>query len=397
MADQPLEPGDSGAFDSAIDALVSIAEAGKSLSWDDVTAAFPQALTAEQVEKVLVRLSEAGIHLPSVPTEGHSSATEAGSAQSRSQARKAPQQRAVSVADPVEAYLRSIASKPYLSAEDESRLAVQVESGKRAAARLAELSQPSARQHIELRQRIDAGMVARHDLAEAHLRLVVAIAKRYRHRGLSFLDLIQEGNAGLMKAVERFDPSRSIRLSTYATWWIRQSIGRAIADQARTIRIPVHVYETLSRVMRVQRTMLQEQNREPSIEELAQRLGMDVAHVAAALAADKAMVSLDPGGAEEGTALGDRLVDTNSGNPEDGVLHSQLAELLGTALDDLGEREHRVMQQRFGLADGQPRSLEEVGREFGVSKERIRQIEAKTLDKLRTPLARKQVEEFLNS
>jgi RNA polymerase primary sigma factor len=302
-----------------------------------------------------------------------------------------------SLGDAVRAYLQAIGTIPLLSAADERRLAETLSSGQRASEQLLELArripEPSTTELTPLRSDVSRGQKARQRLVEANLRLVVSVAKRYRHRGLSFLDLVQEGNTGLVRAVERFDATRGFRLSTYATWWIRQAMTRAIADQARTIRIPVHVYDTLGRVLRVQRTMLQESGSEPTIDELAARVRLPVERVGDILALERSVVSFDPQGDDPG--LGEAIADLGAEQPGIAADRSALHDLLQEALALLTEREQRVMALRFGLHDGNPRSLEEVGREFGVTRERVRQIEIKTLARLRTPLARQQVEEFL--
>lgn len=302
-----------------------------------------------------------------------------------------------SLTDPLRAYMQAIGNISLLDSETERALAKEVAEGQLAVQTLNEASRqvpppPVAdlRPHQEAMRR---GEIARRQLVEANLRLVVSIAKRYRHRGVAFLDLIQEGNAGLVRAVEKFDYTRGFKLSTYATWWIRQAMSRAVADQARTIRIPVHVYEALGRLLVVQRRLLQEQGREPSLEELAARMQMPVDRVRDMLALDRSTVSLEPVGDEQG--LGDTLADVKVEMPSDVVDRHALSVSLHEALAELGERERQLMILRFGLDDGRPHSLEEVGQVFGVTRERVRQIESKTLAKLRGPLSRHNIEEFL--
>ena len=359
-----------------LDGLVARAQRGEKVSWDEVTHAVENVeLSTELVADVTEKFEAAGVKLPEDPVERPYVAKSHGRSM-----------------DPVRAYLQSIADIPMLSFEQEQKLAYQVVEGLRASDRLR--NSPEVPGAAALRQAVDDGLRARQALIEANLRVVVSVAKKYRHRGLSYLDLIQEGNAGLMRAVEKFDPERGFRLSTYATWWVRQSIGRAIADQARTIRIPVHVYETLSRVLRIQRAMLQEKGHEPSLDDLAARVGMPTDRVRDILAVDRAMVPLDHSD-QDGRSVGDRIGDSTS-SPGEQAEDAALTAIIEDALAGLGEREREIMSLRFGLTGDQAQSLEEVGRRFGVSKERVRQIEAKTLTKLRTPMARRQVEEFLD-
>jgi RNA polymerase primary sigma factor len=296
------------------------------------------------------------------------------------------------VADPLSAYLRSLNALQMVDAKEERRLAELVVAGTLAA--VAILDAENTDVVAECEAAIHAGKQARERLVEANLRLVVALAKRYRNRGVSFLDLIQEGNAGLVRAVERFDPARGFRMSTYATWWIRQAMGRAIADQARTIRIPAHVFDSLGRVLRAQRTLTQELGREPLIDEIAKRVKLTSGQVIDLLSFDRSTVSFDSS-EDAGAHFDEMLSDTTSDSPSMAYDRIALSAALREAMDDLSEREQAVMSLRFGLDDGRAKSLEEVGRIFGVTRERVRQIESRTLAKLRTPLARAQFEDFL--
>ena len=276
----------------------------------------------------------------------------------------------VGTEDPVRMYLKEIGKIPLLSADEE----------------------------IELAKRIELGDEdAKQKLAEANLRLVVSIAKRYVGRGMQFLDLIQEGNLGLIKAVEKFDYKKGYKFSTYATWWIRQAITRAIADQARTIRIPVHMVETINRLIRVSRQLLQELGREPTAEEIAAKMDMPVDRVREIMKISQEPVSLEtPIGEEEDSHLGDFIQDDHVAVPADAAAFTLLHEQLMEVLDTLTEREQKVLKLRFGLVDGRPRTLEEVGKEFNVTRERIRQIEAKALSKLRHPSRSKKLKDYLD-
>ena len=277
----------------------------------------------------------------------------------------------VSIEDPVRMYLKEIGKVPLLTAEEE----------------------------IELAKRMEAGdEKAKQKLAEANLRLVVSIAKRYVGRGMLFLDLIQEGNLGLIKAVEKFDYEKGYKFSTYATWWIRQAITRAIADQARTIRIPVHMVETINKLIRESRQLLQELGREPLPEEIAERMGISVERVREILKISQEPVSLEtPIGEEEDSHLGDFIQDQNVPVPAEAAASNLLRDQLNEVLDTLTEREQKVLRLRFGMDDGRARTLEEVGKEFQVTRERIRQIEAKALRRLRHPSKSRKLKDYLDA
>lgn len=287
--------------------------------------------------------------------------------------------------DPVRMYLKEIGKVPLLSADEEIEFAKKMEVGEEAKRKLIEKGDNiSDRERKNLEKKILEGENSKKKLSEANLRLVVSIAKRYVGRGLLFLDLIQEGNLGLIKAVEKFDYSKGYKFSTYATWWIRQAITRAIADQARTIRIPVHMVETINKLIRVSRQLLQEYGREPTPEEIADYMKMDVARVREILKISQEPVSLEtPIGEEEDSHLGDFIPDENVPIPVEAATQTLLKEQLDEVLGTLTEREERVLRLRFGFDDGKARTLEEVGKEFNVTRERIRQIEAKALRKLR--------------
>ncbi|GAA0458862.1 RNA polymerase sigma factor [Streptomyces stramineus] len=281
-------------------------------------------------------------------------------------------------------YLREIGRIPLLSAAEEVELARCVEAGLFAEEKLGSTPDLDSQLALDLDRLVVLGRMAKRRLIEANLRLVVSVAKRYIGRGLTMLDLVQEGNLGLIRAVEKFDYARGYKFSTYATWWIRQAMSRALADQARTIRVPVHVVELINRVVRVQRRMLQERGYEPTAEEVAAQLDLTQERVSEVLRLAQEPVSLHaPVGEEDDVALGDLIEDGDAASPVESAAFLLLREHLEAVLSTLGERERKVVQLRYGLADGRPRTLEEIGRIFGVTRERIRQIESKTLNKLR--------------
>lgn len=276
----------------------------------------------------------------------------------------------IAIDDPVKVYLKEIGRVPLLSPDEEIELAIKIKDG-----------------NVEAKKR----------LSEANLRLVVSIAKRYLGRGMQFLDLIQEGNLGLIKAVEKFDYTKGFKFSTYATWWIRQAITRAIADQARTIRIPVHMVETINKVKKVSSQLLHQNGHEPSAEEISEEIDMPVEKVREIMRVAQEPVSLEtPIGEEEDSHLGDFIPDNDAPAPADAASHTMLREQLSDVLDTLTPREEKVLRLRFGLEDGRSRTLEEVGKEFNVTRERIRQIEAKALRKLRHPSRSKKLKDFLD-
>ena len=305
----------------------------------------------------------------------------------------------VHVSDPVRMYLQEIGRYPLLTAQQEVELSMQMEAGIRAEAKIAELGEglPVDQKVILQRQARQADR-ARKRLVEANLRLVVSIAKKYVGRGLSLLDLIQEGNLGLIRAVEKFDYRRGFKFSTYATWWIRQAVTRALADQARTIRVPVHMVETINKLARAQRTLMQELGREPTIEEVASEMELEPGRVTELRRIAQDPVSLEtPLGEEDDSTLGDFVEDDAAEVPVEAASFKLLQEYLGLALEDLNDRERQVLVMRFGLADGKVRTLEEVGSHFNVTRERVRQIETKALAKLRQPARAKRLEGYLES
>ena len=334
-------------------------------------------LTPDQLDHVYEYLENAGVEVLSTDEsdvlsgEFFDSEEEEESEEDLSGEIKVPE--TVGIDDPVRMYLKEIGKIPLLNAQEEQALAQKITEG-------------SEEEITE----------AKRKLAEANLRLVVSIAKRYLGRGLQFLDLIQEGHLGLLKAVDKFDYTKGFKFSTYATWWIRQSITRAIADSARTIRIPVHMVETINRLVRTQRQMLQELGREPTPEELAERLNTPVTRVRDIMQISQEPVSFEtPIGEEEDSHLGDFIQDDSSQIPVDAATEKLLHDQLMNVINQLSEREQKVLQLRFGLLDGKPRTLEEVGKEFNVTRERIRQIEAKALRKLRHPSRSRQLKDYL--
>ena len=307
----------------------------------------------------------------------------------------------ISIDDPVRMYLKEIGKVPLLSADEEINIAMRMEKGDEAKQMLesgvnADGKSLTDEEKKQCQAAIDDGTQAKRLLAEANLRLVGSIAKRYVGRGMLFLDLIQEGNLGLIKAVEKFDYRKGYKFSTYATWWIRQAITRAIADQARTIRIPVHMVETINKLIRVSRQLLQEYGREPTPEEIAKAMGISEAKVREIIKIAQEPVSLEtPIGEEEDSHLGDFIPDDDAPAPAEAASHALMREQLWDVLNTLTPREEKVLRLRFGLDDGNQRTLEEVGREFKVTRERIRQIEAKALRKLRHPSRSKKLKDYL--
>jgi RNA polymerase primary sigma factor len=358
------------------------------ISMTELTAAFDRCdLSADAVDGVLKLLADEGVDVVDAVPEAEDLSPRPAQAEAR---------RAVT-GDLVRIYLREIGRVPLLTAHDEVELAKAIEAGLFA----EEMMQADIRadgrgpQLADLMVVSAEGTRAKQRLIEANLRLVVSIAKRYIGRGLVFLDLIQEGNLGLIRAVEKFDYTKGYKFSTYATWWIRQAITRAIADQARTIRIPVHMVETINKMARIQRQLHQDLGREATPEEIAAEMGMHPARVAEIQRIAQEPVSLQSPIGEEDSDLGDFIEDADAVVPMEAAAFIMLQDQLDQVLDNLSVREQRIIQLRFGLTDGHPRTLEEVGREFGVTRERIRQIESKTLAKLRHPSRAQMLREYL--
>ncbi|CAJ1228085.1 RNA polymerase sigma factor RpoD [Lactiplantibacillus xiangfangensis] len=361
----------TAAYDKAVKALIKDYKKTGSIKYDELSdkIAAPYKLDASGIDKLLQKVEDAGISVVDEKGEPDVRAVKSVKKVSKKELSSAGSSSGIKINDPVRMYLKEIGRVDLLTADEEVALALRIEQGDES---------------------------AKQELAEANLRLVVSIAKRYVGRGMQFLDLIQEGNMGLMKAVEKFDYRKGFKFSTYATWWIRQAITRAIADQARTIRIPVHMVETINKLIRIQRQLLQDLGREPTPEEIGAEMDMPTEKVREILKIAQEPVSLEtPIGEEDDSHLGDFIEDQDATSPADAAAYELLKEQLEGVLDTLTDREENVLRLRFGLDDGRTRTLEEVGKVFGVTRERIRQIEAKALRKLRHPSRSKQLKDFL--
>jgi RNA polymerase primary sigma factor len=359
-------------------------------------------LSPEETDAVYHRLVEAGVEVvedETITAEAEEEEEEAAPDQDEDRVRarrEVDQALKAPTNDPVRMYLKEIGRVALLTAQEEVDLAKRIEAGLIAEAELERDPQLTEDRVSKLRWTRRDGMMAKRHLVEANLRLVVSIAKRYVGRGMAFLDLIQEGNLGLIRAVEKFDYSKGFKFSTYATWWIRQAITRAIADQARTIRIPVHMVETINKLIRIQRQLLQDFGREPTAEEIGVQMELSPEKVREIQKISQEPVSLEtPVGEEEDSHLGDFIEDSEAPIPLERASFKLLQEQLESVLHTLSEREKQVIEMRFGLKDGQPRTLEDVGKTFGVTRERIRQIESKTLSKLRHPSRSQKLRDYL--
>ena len=370
---QAEEPAfDEKTFKKEVNALIKEYKKKGQIQYDELSKriAEPMYLDADQMDKLIERVEDAGVSVVDEDGEPSKASLKAANHTAEEAKKDVSAPSGVKINDPVRMYLKEIGRVDLLTADEEIDLALKIEQGDEE---------------------------AKKKLAEANLRLVVSIAKRYVGRGMSFLDLIQEGNMGLMKAVEKFDYRKGFKFSTYATWWIRQAITRAIADQARTIRIPVHMVETINKLIRIQRQMLQDLGREPIPEEIGAEMDMPTQKVRDILKIAQEPVSLEtPIGEEDDSHLGDFIEDQDATSPADHAAYELLKEQLNDVLDTLTDREENVLRLRFGLDDGRTRTLEEVGKVFGVTRERIRQIEAKALRKLRHPSRSKQLKDFLD-
>ncbi|RFS85569.1 RNA polymerase sigma factor RpoD [Actinomadura spongiicola] len=379
-------PSEAPSVDQVADLVARGRERG-GVTVEDVAAALDRSdLPDDSLERVVRMLAEQGVEV----LESQQETEDIARADEGDLGKRAP------TSDLVRIYLREIGRVPLLTAEDEVELAKSIEAGLFAEEKMARTAVLGRGELLDLELLSREGTRAKQRLIEANLRLVVSIAKRYVGRGMLFLDLIQEGNLGLIRAVEKFDYTKGFKFSTYATWWIRQAITRAIADQARTIRIPVHMVETINKLVRVQRQLHQDLGREPTPEEIGREMGLSPIRVVEIQRIAQEPVSLQSPIGEEDSDLGDFIEDADAVVPIEAaafiLLQDQLEDILGT----LSEREQRIIQLRFGLTDGHPRTLEEVGREFGVTRERIRQIESKTLAKLRHPSRAQMLREYLD-
>ncbi len=366
-----LENFDQAAYDKAVGKLIRTYKRKKEIEYNQLTdqIATPFGLNADGMDDLMQNVEDAGISVVDENGDPDPRALKATEKLSNKAIKDTAAPTGVKINDPVRMYLKEIGRVNLLTADEEVALALRIEKGDE---------------------------VAKQELAEANLRLVVSIAKRYVGRGMQFLDLIQEGNMGLMKAVEKFDYRKGFKFSTYATWWIRQAITRAIADQARTIRIPVHMVETINKLIRIQRQLLQDLGREPLPEEIGAEMDMPTKKVRDILKIAQEPVSLEtPIGEEDDSHLGDFIEDHDATSPADHAAYEMMKKQLENVLDTLTDREENVLRLRFGLDDGRTRTLEEVGKVFGVTRERIRQIEAKALRKLRHPSRSKQLKDFL--
>jgi RNA polymerase primary sigma factor len=379
-------PSEAPSIEQVADLVARGRERGGGVTVDDVAAALDRSeLPDDALERVVRLLAEQGVEVLESPGD----AEELKRAGEEDLSRRAP------TSDLVRIYLREIGRVPLLTAEDEVELAKSIEAGLFAEEKTARAAIISRAERLDLELLAGDGVRAKQRLIEANLRLVVSIAKRYVGRGMLFLDLIQEGNLGLIRAVEKFDYTKGYKFSTYATWWIRQAITRAIADQARTIRIPVHMVETINKLIRVQRQLHQDLGREPLPEEIGKEMGLPADRVVEIQRIAQEPVSLQSPIGEEDSDLGDFIEDADAVVPIEAAAFILLQDQLEDILATLSDREQRIIQLRFGLADGHPRTLEEVGREFGVTRERIRQIESKTLAKLRHPSRAQMLREYL--
>ena len=384
---------------SAIEQLIDLGRAQGYVTYDDVMEAVPEAeLRIEQLEDALATLIDMGIEISDTDLDESNTEQEEKKDPGAVEVTEADiDLSAIDIDDSISLYLKEIGRIPLLTAEQEVSLAKRMEAGRNAKKRLSRDGDFGAEEREELRYLVRDGNAAHEHLIKANSRLVVSVAKKYVGRGVPFLDLIQEGNIGLIRAVKKFDYRRGYKFSTYATWWIRQAVTRAIADQGRTIRVPVHMYEQINRLARVSRQLVQELGRDPTVEEIAEELGVSPKKVERTIKVSQRPLSLEmPVGEEDDSFLGDFIEDSEAPSPTDQASQQLLRDQIEDIFGSLTPREVRILQLRFGLVDGYSYTLEEVGRKFGVTRERIRQIEAQALGRLRHPSRSRKLRDFLS-
>jgi RNA polymerase primary sigma factor len=392
MGDHELEEA------SAIERLLDLGRSQGYVTYDDVMEAIPEAeLNIEQLEDALAALIEQGIEIRDVEVEEPVVQETRRIDIVAESASAGADLTAIDVDDSISLYLREIGRIPLLTAEEEVSLAKRMEAGREARRRLSRDGRVAEQERQQLREAVRDGKAAQEHLIKANSRLVVSVAKKYVGRGVPFLDLIQEGNIGLIRAVKKFDYRRGFKFSTYATWWIRQAVTRAIADQGRTIRVPVHMYEQINRLARVSRQLVQELGRDPTTDEIAEELGVSPKKVERTIKVAQRPLSLEmPVGEEDDSFLGDFIEDSEAPSPTDQASQQLLRDQIEDIFGSLTPREVRILQLRFGLVDGYSYTLEEVGKKFGVTRERIRQIEAQALGRLRHPSRSRKLRDFLS-
>ena len=382
-----------------IDKLMELARAQGHLKQRDILSIFPEPEShLEEIEKLYAQLEEAGIEVIESDDSHELSSDDDQESEDEEEPAEIPDLTDIALDDPVRMYLQEIGQVPLLTAAEEVDLAKKMEQAQLAGEKLSQEEEIlSAQERMQCRRKIDEGRAARQHLIQANLRLVVSIAKKYTSYGLTMMDLVQEGNIGLMRAVEKFDYTKGHKFSTYATWWIRQAITRAIADQSRTIRLPVHMGEAISQVKRTSHKLQQSMQREPTPEEIADAMGINAGKVRRTLEASMHPLSLEmPVGQDGEGRMGDFIEDDRISTPVDAAAATMLREQIEEVLQKLPERERKIIQLRYGLKDGRYRTLEEVGLEFGITRERIRQIEAVALRKLRHPHLGKKLRGYLD-
>jgi len=392
-------PESEGREPTAIERLIDLGRSQGYVTYDDVMEAVPEAeLNIDQLEDALATLIEMGVEISDTEIEEPmAEEEEKREAETVENVAADIDLSAIDIDDSISLYLKEIGRIPLLTAEQEVSLAKRMEAGRNAKRRMSKNGELSLDERDRLRSTIRDGQAAQEHLIKANSRLVVSVAKKYVGRGVPFLDLIQEGNIGLIRAVKKFDYRRGYKFSTYATWWIRQAVTRAIADQGRTIRVPVHMYEQINRLARVSRQLVQELGRDPTVEEIAEELGVSPKKVERTIKVSQRPLSLEmPVGEEDDSFLGDFIEDSDAPSPTDQASQQLLRDQIEDIFSSLTPREVRILQLRFGLVDGYSYTLEEVGKKFGVTRERIRQIEAQALGRLRHPSRSRKLRDFLS-